>query len=155
MGDAIYTEFIENQHVEDVWIPLDQLLKKSPFLCMAAFLVLNHLFFHTQLAAENLVKTELFVHPISERNFPEVSARKFLQTWSRWTLFFLSLNNGLSWGYFTLKSGELWAKHRQRWSARKFCPANGNHIFWASQAAQSLWTLAPEKNVPCKSEGVF
>ena len=87
-GGAIYTEFIENQHVEDVWIPLDQLLIKSPFLCMAAFLVLNHLFFHTQLAAENLVKTELFVHPISERNFPEVSARKFLQTWSRWTLFF-------------------------------------------------------------------
>lgn len=27
-GGAIYTEFIENQHVEDVWIPLDQLLKK-------------------------------------------------------------------------------------------------------------------------------
>ena len=62
-----------------------------------------------------LWKLNIFCH--SERNPQEVSARKFLQTWSKWWKIELWDPYHLFWpkqwanlGYFTPESGELWAK---------------------------------------------
>ena len=157
-GVVLFKKYVSRINIEDIWILLDQLLKKSPGIktssrCSSAwppFLVLNHPVLHTQLAAENLVDgMNLFVHPTLKDIPQEVSARKFLQTSSKWWKMELWDPYNFFWpkpwakfGLISpLKSGESW--HNvvgPPWPT-------GNHISWASQAAQSLWTSAPERKM--------